>query len=214
MLMGAAVCPHPPLLVPDVSGAAAPELDALRGACDAAVATLIAAGPDLIAVVGSVAHVRGTGGTLAAYGVDVRVGTGPPTLPLPHTVGCWLLDRAGWSRRRLFVGAHDDELVATEGGRLALLVMGDASARRTEKAPGYLDARAETHDAMVAAALGSGPAAVAQLDGDLSRELMGAGWPAWQFLARVSADGQWQTAVTYDDAPYGVGYLVAEWTRR
>jgi hypothetical protein len=214
MLVGAAVCPHPPLLVPEVAAGAAAELDPLRSACDAAVAGLMATRPDMIAVVGSADEVHGTGGTFAGYGVALRVGAGAPTLPLPHAVGCWLLDRAGWTGRRAFVGSSDDAVVTSEAGRVALLVMGDGTARRTEKAPGYIDPRAADYDAGVAAALADGPAAVAKLDGDLAAQLLVAGWGAWQFLARVSGDAQWDARVSYDEAPYGVGYFVAEWTRR
>ncbi|MBX6769006.1 MAG: hypothetical protein IRY90_17965 [Actinomadura rubrobrunea] len=39
-LVSAAVCPHPPLLVPEMAGAAAGELDGLPHACDDAVRTL------------------------------------------------------------------------------------------------------------------------------------------------------------------------------
>src|SRR4051812_18050814 len=145
MLVAAAVCPHPPLLVPEVAVGAAPELDTLRAACDAAVGSLVAAAPDVIAVVGAGAEVRGAAGTLAPYGVDVRVGAGPATLPLPHTIGCWLLDRAGWEGPRWYVAADDARL--DDAPRVAMLVMGDASARRTEKAPGYIDERAAPFDA-------------------------------------------------------------------
>src|SRR5256885_10762390 len=57
---------------------------------------------------------------------------------------------------------------------------------------------------LVAASLNDGPAAVAQLDGALAAELMVAGWPAWQLLARTARDADWDTELLYDDAPYGV----------
>ncbi len=214
MLVGAAVCPHPPLLVPEVASGAAAECDELRAACDAAVRELLGSDPDGVFVAGSADPGGGTGGTFAGYGVALRVGDGAPTLPLPHTVGCWLLDRAGWRGRRAYVGPDDDAALAAESGRAVLLVMGDASARRSEKAPGYIDPRAAAHDAAVADALRSGPDALSKLDGDLAEELMAAGWPAWQLLARAAAGAEWDTSVTYDDAPYGVGYLVAVWARR
>ena len=40
MLIAAAVCPHPPLLVPELAGQAAAELDELRAACFEAVRRL------------------------------------------------------------------------------------------------------------------------------------------------------------------------------
>jgi hypothetical protein len=55
MLIAAAVCPHPPLLIPEatgVPGVGDPELERLRAACHQAVSALLAGRPDLIAVVG------------------------------------------------------------------------------------------------------------------------------------------------------------------
>ena len=68
MLIAAAVCPHPPLLVPEATGASDPEatgadgpgvpdaaageLHRLRTACRDAVAVLIGAAPDLLVVTG------------------------------------------------------------------------------------------------------------------------------------------------------------------
>ena len=56
MLIAAAVCPHPPLLVPQVTGASGPgarELGRLRAACREAVAALLAVNPDLLVAVGA-----------------------------------------------------------------------------------------------------------------------------------------------------------------
>ncbi len=55
MLIAAAVCPHPPLLIPEATGApgaADPELNRLRAACRNAVAALLAEPSDLIVVAG------------------------------------------------------------------------------------------------------------------------------------------------------------------
>ena len=52
----AAACPHPPLLIPEATGAPGAgdgELARLRAACDQAVAALLAGHPDLIVVVGA-----------------------------------------------------------------------------------------------------------------------------------------------------------------
>ena len=56
MLTAAAVCPHPPLLIPEATGAPGvgdAELGRLRAACDQAVAALLAGRPDLVVVAGS-----------------------------------------------------------------------------------------------------------------------------------------------------------------
>jgi hypothetical protein len=230
VLVAAAVCPHPPLLVPELAAGAAAELDGLRAACDAAVASVLAADADQLVVVGdgpvtsplpSVAW-----GSLASYGVDIVVGTpdGPPTLPLSLTIGRWLLDlQASAPTDPVFfrVSADADAPrcaslgadLAERAPRVAMLVMGDASARRSLKGPGYLDERAAPYDEAVARALADADtAALLALDPALSAELLVAGRAAWQVLAGAAEGGSWSAAVTYDEAPYGVTYLVATWT--
>ena len=229
MLVAAAVCPHPPLLVPGVAAGATAETDDLRAACDAAVAVLLAAQPDLVVVVGAADRMdpfpAGAWGSLRAYGLDDRdlgivAGDGEPTLPLPLTLGRWLLDRAGAAGGLLFgvvADAARDRCVeigtalADRAPRVGMLVMGDGTGRRTPK-PGYLDDRAEPFDASVSAALAAGDTdALAGLDVALAEDLLVQGRAAWQVLAGAAAGTAWRGEVTYDAAPYGVGYLVATW---
>ncbi len=95
---------------------------------------------------------------------------------------------------------------------IGLLVLGDGSARRTVKAPGYYDERAAAFDATVSEALTTGdPAALAAVDADLGRELLAAGVPAWHAAADLVTAPVTSARVAYDDAPLGVGYLVASW---
>jgi hypothetical protein len=103
VLVAGAVCPHPPLLVPEAMGAAGQrgggDMDTVRAACDAAVAGLAAADPDVLVVVGGAAadaeYDGSAGGSLREYGVSCTVGAGEPVLPLSLTIGAWLLSRAG-----------------------------------------------------------------------------------------------------------------------
>lgn len=234
MLVAAAVCPHPPLIVPELAAGAAGELAPLRAACDAAVADLLAARPDRVVVVGTgpetTGFPQGGAGSFSPYGVNlsVRLGAGgggdvEERLPLSLAVGAWLLGRTpvGVPVSGLAV-AHDAAAadclasgaeLASGDARTALLVMGDGTACRTEKAPGYLDARAEPYDAAAALALGAADAAaLAALDPQLSEELGVSGRAAWQVLSGA-ADGAGLTGnLTYDEAPYGVGYFVAVWS--
>ncbi len=88
--------------------------------------------------------------------------------------------------------------------------MADGSARRTLKAPGYLDARAEPYDEAVRDAVSTGELArLHALDPALAQELMASGWAALQVLAACVSSHRPHTTVHYADAPYGVGYLVA-----
>ena len=228
MLVAAAVCPHPPLLVPGVGAGASRELDGLRAACDAAVDHLLSADPEVVVVVGGAPAVGpfpdGAWGSLAAYGVSVPVGAGAggPTLPLALTIGRWLLDRRSVVVPTLLFGVEPDsapdrclvlgEALAERAGRVALLVMGDGSARRSPKGPGYLDPDAEPFDAEVETALrDADPAALAALDRARAGRLLAAGRAPWQVLAGAARGGAWTGAVTWSGAPYGVCYLVATW---
>lgn len=240
MLVAAAVCPSAPLLVPEVAAGAAVELDALRAACADAVGVLAASRPDRLVVIGPAEqpgrgrHHEGARGSFREFGVelDVRLGSGSgapaedtgTARPLPPSlaVAAWLL--RGWAAaplEGLGVGERLEQdrcaatgaMIATTADRVALLVMGDGSACRTLKAPGYLDERAEPFDASAAAALAAADtAALAALDVELARELQAAGRATWQVLAGAAQGAGLAGQLLYEDAPYGVGYFVATWT--
>ncbi|MEU6076466.1 hypothetical protein [Micromonospora sp. NPDC047074] len=234
-LVAAAVCPHPPLLVPEVAGAAASELDDLRAACDVALARLLAAEPDQFLLVGggpeTVRFNAADQGSLRPYGVDrdVRLWkvncAGGVRLPLSLTVGAWLLGRTGTDLPRFAEAVAADatgeecaalgaELARRAEGRTALLVLGDGSACRGEKAPGYDDPRARPYDEGVARALAGADAdALLGLDPALSAELRVAGRAPWQVLAGAvrATGGAWRGELHHAAAPYGVTYLVATW---
>jgi hypothetical protein len=250
VLIAAAVCPHPPLLVPELAGEADAELAALRAACHDAVRRLTRdrdGGPaDLLVVVGADETTRAYGadaaGSLRPYGLDLTIGSGEPILPLSLTIGRWLLGavadagRTGGPPARFQGVARRaapaeclrlGRALAGAAERVALLVMGDGSACRAEKATeDDLDERAEPYDAAVARALrDADAAALAGLDPRLSSELGVAGRAAWQVLAgaaglpdmtdvpAVAGGDGFTGAVLADVAPYGVGYFVANWLR-
>ncbi|KAB8167965.1 hypothetical protein FH609_009100 [Streptomyces sp. 3MP-14] len=245
MLVAAAVCPCPPLLVPEVAAGAAAEMDRARAACYDAVAVLAAARPDRLLLVGPAepaergGYPAGSRGSLHGFGValDVTLGAGAPdpgepgsgepgARPLPPslTVGAWLLERTGWRAAPVAALALSDQdgpadclatgrELAAEDGRLALLVLGDGSACRTEKAPGAFDDRAAPFDRAAAEALaGADVRALADLDPVLARQLHVAGRPGWQLLAGAAEGADLAGRLLHDEAPYGVGYLVATWS--
>ncbi|WP_141725320.1 class III extradiol dioxygenase subunit B-like domain-containing protein [Micromonospora pallida] len=235
-LVAAAVCPHPPLLVPEVAGAAAGELDDLRAACDEAVGRLLAAEPEQILLVGSGPRTTrfrpADHGSLRPYGLDRQVRlwkvncAGGPYLPLSLTIGAWLVGRSGTDLPRFAHSVAADasgaecaqlgaELAAVEA-RTALLVLGDGSACRGQKAPGYDDPRAQPYDDAVATALATADTdALLGLDPVLSAELGAAGRAPWQVLSGAvrAAGGDWRGDLLHHTAPYGVAYLVAAWER-
>jgi hypothetical protein len=86
------------------------------------------------------------------------------------------------------------------------------SARRSERAPGYVDPRAGPFDAAVAAALAAGDAGTLRdLDPVLGADLLADGVPAWRVAGAAAGAGPWRAELLHSAAPYGVGYLVATW---
>ena len=113
-------------------------------------------------------------------------------------VAQWLLSEAG----------------AAEGGEDAgVLAVGNGSACRTEKAPGYLDERAPGFDTHLARALTApDPAALTAIDPATSTELLAA-MDGIRALGDVLTTDHVAT-VDYDDDPYGVQYWVVRWAPR
>lgn len=108
-------------------------------------------------------------------------------------------DATGGSGAR--VGAA---LVAAVGARLVedgetgVLVVGNGSATRTEKAPGHLDERAAAFDDALRASFAS-----------VDRALAGELWADADRLTDLPPLAE--ADVLYDDAPFGVQYWVAVW---
>jgi hypothetical protein len=254
MIISAALCPSPPLLAAELTGQA-DVLPELRQACASAVARLLDGEPDRVVVVGAGPSTTtwnpGDRLNLAAYapGVTGRSPGGPPAspggvpseLPLAPGLGALLLDEAGY-RGPLELRAVAETASPRECARLgaelgedtartALLAVGDGTARRTLKAPGRFDDRAEPFDEAVARAFSDGDlTALAGLDPVLARELMATGRAAWQVLASAlaasdaagtdggagssapagsSAGSSAPAEILYADGPFGVFYLVA-----
>ncbi|MGH3503405.1 MAG: class III extradiol dioxygenase subunit B-like domain-containing protein [Nocardioidaceae bacterium] len=238
MLTGVSICPHPPLLVPAVSTGASEEIADLRAACLASVRRLLDQStsqgtPECVVCIGPARSSdewdERAGGSLQELGVDARFGGASVVLPESLTVAAFLLDQAGWAGRRRYVSLAADrapdacaelgkELLNTKGS-LALLVMGDGSAKRSVAAPGYLDERAAEFDRRAVAALASLDAdGLLAVEPGLAEELWVEGRPTWQVLAGVAhglrdhvKGAPVTTAVQYDEAPYGVGYFVIDW---
>jgi hypothetical protein len=236
-VLAAALVPHPPLLVPTLAAGAAPSVAPLLASCEAVIAGLLARSPGSVVLIGSGARTGARGrhdpGILAGFGSESAIdgrrelatGTGP--LPLSLTIGRWLLERAQWSGDVVLQEVAADtpaaeceqlgRLLAAETGTDSVwLALGDGSIRRGQRSPGHDDPRAAGFDAEVARAFGTAdPRALLSLDVDLAAQLGAAGRPVWQVLAgAVTADPRWSTieaTVHYDEAPFGVEYLVADW---
>lgn len=227
MIVATAVCPHPPLLLRELGGGQ-DLLAELRKECESALEALVAAGPDVLVVVGGhdvsgehtevLAPVREFGAT----GERVpRERTLPPSLGVARR----LLDTVGHRGRvEMLTVAWDasaDEVaelgrrIAGRTGRIGLLVLGDGSARRGDKALVYPDERAFAFDEEVRRCLSEGDReGLARLDPALAAELMAQGRAAFQVMAHALAAGEADPVrpeVLYADDPFGVMYFVAVW---
>lgn len=194
--------PTTPLLLPEIATGASADLDALRDAARAAVDWVFETASRVAVVVPGTAPASLASWSLAGFGVPV--GDGPP-LDLAPAIAAWLL--AG--RPAQCVGTQDPTAILhTFDG---VLVMGDGSACRTDKAPGHIDERAVPFDEAVLAALARGDAAaLAHLDLELADEVMASGAAAWQRLGTAVSSVLFSRIDVAED-PYGVLYVVARW---
>jgi hypothetical protein len=228
-LVAAAICPTPPLIVPQLAAGAASELDGLRAACDAAITRVTAAEPEVLVAVGA----GTTTGELPPpyrasfrpWGAPVQVTHGEPggtqVRDLALAVGLWMLARHELNspvRVHAVAADADPDDCARLGrqlagaGRVGLLVLGDGAACHGEKAPGYENPDAAPFDRDVRAAVDAGdPAGLRAIDAARAAGLRATGRAPWQVLAGAADGRSWRAESTYD-APYGVGYLVASWT--
>jgi hypothetical protein len=228
VITGAAVVPHPPLLLREVGGLVDPVAE-LRTAARAAVEAVVAGDrePDEVVTVGGADLTRWWPATA---GVDPHPfapalrGPAAEALPLSLGVGLRLLTEAGWAGHTTCLSvawdapAADLETlaasVATRPGRTVMLVLGDGSACRGEKAPGYLDERAFPFDDALAKALGDGDAAALMgLDTALAGDLMAFGRAAFRFLGALALrqPAPARASLTHREDPFGVSYFTAVW---
>ena len=129
-------------------------------------------------------------------GPRVRVVASPATGGSGSRVGASLVSVAGAD--------------VVDSGETGVLIVGNGSAARTEKAPGFLDERAEAFDAAIGSAL-RGDLRTLDVDGVLAGELWAetAGFGALSVLVQQGTGVRAQ--MLYDDAPFGVQYWVAVW---
>lgn len=201
-----------PALLPGLSMGAAPELDVVRTAARQAV-TVAVTGADqvLILAPGPQTGPVDDGGRLVGFGRDLGLGA---EVPLGIAVARYFLGPVGslgW-----VVGPDDDPVrVARALPRTdAVLVMGDGSACRSERAPGHVHPAAHSFDDRVQTALATGrPSDLAALDPALGHAVMAAGTDVWRVLGSTGIHVGEATELCFAD-PFGVAYFVATWTGR
>ncbi|MEN0135242.1 MAG: class III extradiol dioxygenase subunit B-like domain-containing protein [Rhodococcus sp. (in: high G+C Gram-positive bacteria)] len=236
MFTAAILVPSPPLLVPELTGAAAAETAPLRDAVQAAAKALSAIATEWVAVgaAPTAVEVRADAqGTYRGYGVDVRVtlrpgpaGAPDPDLPLAALTAGWIRGTCAPDAvvvARILAADLSPQQCAAYGAELrafldrdpeprGLVIVADGANTLTAKAPGAFDPRAEGVQARVDAALGSGDRdALLALDPAECAALGVGGRVPWQVLAGVFDAPPTSCRTLYSAAPYGVGYHVGEW---
>lgn len=225
MLSAIALTPSAPVLVPELAGAAAAEVDGFRTAAIAAAAQL----PDQWIAIGvgpSEVVLTGVRGNFAGYGADVPVSLGPEQVgPVAEMPLCALF--AGWLRgqanpdARVSVQVHPADLdaqVAIQRGRTlrelidadaeptGVLVVADGLATLGPSAPGGEDPGASVVQVALDDALACGDVAALS---ELPKSVVGR--VAYQVLAGLSGSGPSSAQELIRGAPYGVGYFVGVW---
>lgn len=162
----------------------------LRAACRSAVGALAERHPTRVAVVAGSARADNV-----ARGVDTSPGL---------RIAAHLLAEAGFEG---VVGPSGDD------DEPAVLVVANGSARRSEKAPGYLDERSLAFDDSVDAALRSadGPM-LGALDASLAEQLWCHDAAPLQALGQLLEEHPpAEVEVAFDGDPFGVRYWVVIW---
>ncbi|MGH3674716.1 MAG: hypothetical protein ACRDU5_03075 [Mycobacterium sp.] len=227
MLGAIVMIPSAPVLVSELTGAAAAEVTDLRDAVLAAVAALpsrwiaVGVGP-ADAVIGP-EH----SGTFAGYGVDVRVrlspgpdGRAPAKLPLCALITGWVRGQAkpdAHAEVRMYAGDHSADAALDRGRRLraeidgavdpiGVLIVADGANTLSQRAPGGHDPESIAVQHGLDEALAAGDvAALTRLPATI------VGRVAYQVLAGLTEPAPRSAKELYRGAPYGVGYFAGVW---
>ncbi|WP_172650560.1 class III extradiol dioxygenase subunit B-like domain-containing protein [Rhodococcus opacus] len=236
MFTAAILVPSPPLLVPELTGAAAAETAPLRDAVQTAAKALSALATEWVAVGAAPAAVEvrsDAQGTYRGYGIDVRVALRPgpagdpdPDLPLAALTAGWIRGTCAPDAvvdARILAADLSPHQCAEYGAELralldrdpeprGLVIVADGANTLTAKAPGAFDPRAEGVQARIDAALDTGDRdALLALEPAECDSLGIGGRVPWQVLAGVFDAPPASCRTLYSAAPYGVGYHVGEW---
>ena len=217
-----AICPGPPVLLPDVAPALRAELDDLVAAGRAALRALDGADRVVVLAEGVPHPVRlDPTAPLPPSGVlrSAPAQPGTPALPVAAVVGAWWL--AGWyeaappSLSQVTVQSPDGAGSSScwDGpDRVGVLAIADGGTRHGEQAPGGPHPHADTHLTALTDALAAGdPTALASaLDTSTADHDPPVAGSVWRALARLPAPDR--SVVLFSAAPWGVGYVVASWS--
>lgn len=226
-VVGAALVPAAPVLVPELSGQMMPAAEPLQAA-RAALARLIDSDPEQLVVVAE-------GDRDAEFDSSAQIGLhrvgGLPRLedqdaaateelPLSLAIGAALLGELDWAGPTAYrvLDRSTSSADAAELGRYldqgdsrtGLVLLGSGSARSTEKAPGSLDLNAEQFNRELLSMIEQGDRdAISQLSAEASEAQMSDIRVPLQLLAGVASLGTVVGEVGFADEFKGVYYLCA-----
>jgi hypothetical protein len=203
------IVPAAPLLLPEYQGRAA-AVPGLLESCVAVLGEAVASAHHVVVVHATDREPRSTRPAIGLRVADHLLAATHEDFDVEHVPVAWY--------------ASVDECLTLgraleTGSRTTLLVVGDGSARRTEKAPGHLDPRAAGVDdeivAAIAAAAEAGLDRLLELDPQLCADLLVAGRAPFQVLAAATGGGRQGERTAYEvvdlevSDPLGVLYVVA-----
>ena len=223
MISSVVVVPSAPALLPEYVGRVDP-LGEVRASAVRALAAGVAGADRVVLVAASDREPRHTRGPLGervgrsllalagVSGFEVVVVPWDTDVPVCRALGEALASGAAGAEAGAGTEAEPD--AARLVRRTALVVVGDGSASRSEKAPGYLDERAAGFDAELVGALEAGRLGqLLALDASLAAELLAHGRAPLQVAAAAAAVGgdgaPWLVRTVEVDDTFGVLHVIA-----
>ena len=224
MLVGGAIVPAAPLLVPGVSATLPDGVGPVRGAVDGVIAGLPDADVTVVVAASAPAGAyRADAASLAGFGRPDLARPLPPIGPQGHRgplpPALAVLALLARDAVPLLPFAVDPDVtagqltahgaaLASDSRRVVVIAAGDCSAALEERSPRYaIDGAVTWDEEIVAAVAAEDPAALARLGPDEARRVAALGW-APMVVARAALGRPFR--VRHYSAPCGVGYLVAD----
>lgn len=212
MITDIVIVPGAPLLLPEYQGRT-PAVPELLESCIGVVREAVASAHHVVVVHATDREPRSTKPTVGLRVADHLLAATHENFDVEHVTVPWdaTVEECGALGRGL-----------GSGGDTTLLVVADGSARRTEKAPGHLDPRAEAVDDVIVDAIRDsaegGLERLLDLDLELCADLLVAGRAPLQVLAAAAsstAEGERPAYAVVScevSDPFGVLYVVAHLT--
>ena len=225
MLIAAAICPPAPLLLPGVEGrrrlgleVSSAALASVQALVDSSVTTVVVLAEDE----GPPPSPEQPLGTWR-FGAPPAHAASGVALPLPFAVGMTLLTEAGFAGevRLLPLSETTTSEQAAELGRsivvegeVGLLLMGNASACSTPRAPGaFREDAEEFNDAIVHAVRTLEPSSLTGLSAEAARDQLSDIRLPLEVLSGALEGARFASDIGYADAPGGVYYVCASISR-